>query len=409
MKNLKIFVFIILVGLFFQSCEKNSVQPGYPNLFANKKAAVLIESNNHFAIDFFKEMTSFATAENWMVSPLSVAMALGMTYNGAEGDTKTAFEETLRLQGLSREEINAIHGDLMRYLVGADSQVKMEIANSIWVHHWYNLRKEFADTNRYYYQAEINSIDFFSGKAEKAINDWVSQKTHEKIPQIIDAIPGDAVMYLINAIYFYGNWTWQFDKTKTSDLSFFPETGNPVSVKTMQMEADLEFYQGNSFNAIDLPYGKGNFAMTILLPHENKTTSEVSESLTPDGWNVMLKGFSKVNGMKVFLPKFTFEYDTLLNAPLISMGLGKAFSGADFSGMLEDRMSLEISRVIHKTFIGVDEEGTEAAAVTAVEMRYTSIPATPEFRVDRPFIFTIREKATGSILFMGKVALPEAE
>jgi serpin B len=410
MKALNLVLLILVISIGFAGCEKKPVDSTYPNLFGNKKAADLIKADNAFAIDFYKEMNSFVSSDNWMISPVSVAMALGMTYNGAEGNTKTAFEETLRLQGFTREEINAIHGDLIRYLSNADPKVTMEIANSIWAHHLYTLKKQFADTNSYYYNAEIRNIDFFNGLSEDLINSWVSDKTHGKIPGIIDAIPSDAVMYLINALYFYGTWTYQFDEAKTADMPFYYEGGTTGNVKAMQMQADLNCYYDDDFVAVDLPYGDKKFSMIVLLPNRGIGADAVTEALDINRWETITRSMSKVSSVHLYLPKFTFSYDTLLNDPLINMGLGSAFSGADFSGMLEDPVSLEISRVIHKTFIDVNEEGTEAAAVTAIEIRLTSAGPGSDYtviQVDRPFIFAIREKASNAIVFMGKVGRPE--
>jgi serpin B len=412
MKTFKYGVILSMLAIGLIGCEKTPVDSTYPNLFGNKKATDLIKADNEFAIDFYKEMNNYVSSDNWMISPVSVAMALGMTYNGAEGNTKTAFGETLRLQGFTREEINAIHGDLIRYLSTADPKVTMEIANSIWAHHLYTLRKEFADTNAFYYNAEIRNIDFFNGLAEEMINGWVSDKTHGKIPSIVDQIPQDAVMYLINALYFYGTWTFRFDETKTADRPFYYEDGSVGNVKTMQMQADLNCYYGDNLVAVELPYGDKKFSMVVLMPNYGVSTNTIAEALTLNRWETITRSMTKLSSVHLYFPKFTFSYDTLLNEPLITMGLGPAFSGADFSGMFEEPVDLEISRVIHKTFIDVNEQGTEAAAVTAVEIRLTSTgpgPENPTIQIDRPFIFAITEKASNAIVFMGKVAYPEYE
>jgi serine protease inhibitor len=357
-----------------------------------------------------KETDKLNSESNFMISPLSVAMALGMTYNGAENQTKQAFEQTLRYDGMSRSDINRIHGDLLTYLLKADPKVAMEIANSIWVDHLFTLMKAFADTNTYYYKAEVASVDFSSPGAEDIINNWVSDKTHDKITSIIDEIPSSAVMYLINAIYFYGTWTMKFDRDQTSDMAFTYGDETTGTVKAMKIKADVDYYGNDLFSAIELPYGDGKFVMDVLLPDEGNTVTDVIDWLALHSDGKWFDDFHKANDLLIRLPKFKFEYETLLNKPLQNMGLAIAFSGnADFSGMLENAKNLAISRVIHKTYIGVDEKGTEAAAVTAVEIELTSAGPGASFIVNRPFLFIIREKETASVLFTGKVGRPAWE
>ncbi len=393
------------------SCQKNKdtiPEPGY--LATDKKAAELISADNAFAFDLLYETDKLNEKDNYMISPLSVAIALGMAYNGSENDTRLAFEHTLRLNGLSRHEINRIHGDLQNYLKKADGNVNFEIANSIWVNYLYTLNQSFADTNSYYYHAEVANIDFFSGNAEDIINSWVSDNTHEKILSVIDEIPGDAVMYLINAIYFNGPWKYAFDEDETAGMGFHYDDGTAGNVMTMRMESDVKFYSNDTFKAIQLPYGNGNFVMDVILPDDNKTVSDATLWLTGHNDGKWFDDFNEAKGLLIKLPKFKFEYDNLLNDPLTEMGLGIAFTGsADFSSMFEDLKSLAISKVIHKTYIDVSEKGTEAAAVTAIEMETTSAMEPSSFIVDKPFLFTIREKNTGAVIFTGKVGRPVYE
>ncbi len=410
-KSAWILPIVFLSFAFNTSCQKKDNidrNPGY--LTTDKKAAELIAADNAFAYDLLSETDKINEEDNFMLSPLSVAMALGMTYNGAENETKQAFEQTLRLNGLSRHDLNRIHGDLLTYLIKADPRVTLEIANSIWVHNLYTLMKAFADTNAYYYKAEVANIDFRSNDATETINNWVSDNTHGKIPAILDQIPPDAVMYLINAIYFNGTWTFAFDKNKTGDMPFHYRDGSVGQVSTMQMEGDIEYYRNDLFRAVELPYGSGKFVMDILLPGEAHTVSDLTAWLTANGEGSWLMNFSEAKDLLIKLPKFKFEYSTILNEALKNMGLGNAFSAsADFSGMLEELKNLSISRVIHKTFIDVNEQGTEAAAVTAVEIEYTSVSEPSSFIVDRPFLFILREKKTGAVVFTGKVEKPVYE
>ena len=404
MKNLiYFFSLVILLG----SCSTEP-DPYIPEIdFQNdKKASQLISSDNAFALDLFKEVHILAEDENYMISPLSVAIALGMTYNGSDMDTKIAFEETLRLNGLSRSEINRIHGSLIELLLKIDPKITFEIANSIWVNHFYTLQQEFADTNRYYYDAEINSLDFGDGATRDIINAWCEDKTHGKVKEVLDQVPPDVVMYLINALYFYGSWTYEFDKEDNRPISFKLEDGTTKSVEGMRLEAGLNVLYKENFSLLELPYGNEKYSMLIMLPGEENSVEDILDQFSVENWNSWMNAMSKTN-LNIHIPKFKYEFKTLLNEPLINMGLGVAFGGgADFSLMVRESRDLFISRVIHKTFIDVNEKGTEAAAVTVVEIRETSAGPGTEFVVDKPFVYVIKEKTSGAIVFMGKVGNP---
>ncbi len=411
MKTIPLFILAAFISMsFISSCEKKQdTIPGPGYLTSDRKAAQLIGADNIFAWDLLRVTDSLNNRDNYMISPLSVAMALGMTYNGAANETKQAFEHTLRLDGLSRSEINRIHGDLLTWLVRADPEVTLEIANSIWVDHLYTIMKSFADTNMYYYHATVSSLDFSDSRAVETINDWVTEKTHGKITRLLNEIPPEAAMYLINAIYFNGTWKYAFDADKTSDLAFYPGNSPSVNVRAMQMKSDVEYFRNDIFSAIELPYGKGNFVMDVLLPSGDHSVSDVTAWLVDNNDGSWLENFSEARDLLVKLPKFKFKYETLLNEALKDMGLDIAFTrAADFSGMLEKLKSLAISRVIHKTYIDVNEKGTEAAAVTGVEISYTSVREPSSFIVDKPFLFIIRESGTGAVLFTGKVGRPDS-
>jgi serpin B len=340
------------------------------------------------------------------VSPTSVALALAMTYNGAAGDTKTAMETALHKQGFTTDEINQSYKSLIESLVSIDPKVLLQIANSIWYRQGFNVLPQFLTVNQNFYDAEVSELDFSSPAALGAINGWVDEKTNHKIEKIIEEIPGDVVMYLINAVYFKGIWKYAFDKKNTFDGPFFTTDDSQVTVPFMQQEAEVAYYQGENFSMVDLPYGRGNFSMTILLPNAGGEVDDITASLNTDNWTTWLtQGY--VRKVKLVVPRFTFSYKNILNDELSAMGMGIAFTPqADFSG-INGVGNLNISKVIHKTFVDVNEEGTEAAAVTAVEIEFTSMPADPPvFHVDRPFVFAIRETTTGAILFIGLVKNP---
>lgn len=409
---MKLIAGFLIIGTLLSTCGKKDEADNQPDIdfSSDKKAVELIQSDNLFALDLFNEVSSFEENENFMISPLSVAIALGMTYNGADGETKSAFEESLRLAGFSRHEINRIHGELIRHLLTVDPKVTMEIANSLWVDQKFTLQQEFADTNRHYYDAGINSLNFNDPSSVDIINNWVSENTHEKITKILDQIPPMVAMYLINAIYYYGTWKYEFDEEDNRPINFNYSDGTSGEVEGMRMQEELLYYDHEIFRIADLPYGNDKYSMMIMLPKGSYDISDITANLTIDNWNEWNKNLQETE-LKLHMPKFKFEYKTLLNDALKNMGLGVAFGdNADLSLMVEEPADLFISRVLHKTFVDVNEKGTEAAAVTAVEVSFTSVgggDSVIPFLVDRPFLFVIREKTSNALVFMGKVGRPQ--
>lgn len=408
----KLIFSFFLMAVTMGSCKKQDVSP--PNPFnLPEKSAQLIQADNQFGLELFRNIAAEAgPADNTMVSPLSVALALGMTYNGASGDTKTEMEKTLKLHGLTTEQINIAHQALLTALKSADPKVVLEIANAIYYRQGTTVLESFMDNNRKYYDAEISALNFNNqAQALEIINGWVSGKTRDKIPTIISQIEPDLIMVLLNAIYFNGVWKYAFDKDKTYELPFRHGNGSFAAVETMNQEASLEYTKNNLFSAIHLPYGKGLYQMTVILPEEDKTTADVMAAMNLETWSTWMNSFRMENKVEVTMPRFKFSWEITLNAILSKMGMSQAFTPyvADFSG-INGGKDLFIGYVKHKTFVDVNEFGTEAAAVTAVGMSTTSMPVEPpgkiNFRVDRPFLFTITEKTTGVILFAGEIRSP---
>lgn len=388
------------------ACNDNSVSPDDNNareLTSAEKAVV--SSGNSFGLTIFKSMAEAETNENLFISPLSISMALGMTMNGANGETKAAMENALSFNGLSSEAINQSYRDLIDLLTNLDSDVKFDIANSIWAREGIQFRDDFYNTNKTYFDAETRSMNFADPQTLAIINNWISDKTNGKIKDMLDSIPDDAIMYLINAIYFKGTWTFEFDETKTQDEFFTDNTGQQLACKMMKQKSKYGYFENDLFQAIDLPYGNTKFSMTILLPKSGKTTGDIVAQMSNTEWQSWLNSFSQ-DSVNLSLPKFKVEYKKELSEILKSLGMGIAFSDqADFTNMLETG-GIQISRVIHQTFIEVDEAGTEAAAATVVEMRFTS--AGPEdierfMVINHPFIFVIRDHHSNTNLFMGRI------
>ena len=410
MKTLRFLIPAIFILLLGYSCEKtNNVEPGPKEINLTQKGKILVEADNLFGIKLFKEvLKAEEPEENVMISPLSVSLALAMTYNGAAGDTKEAMEKTLELNGLTVDEINENYKMLIDALVSVDPKVLMSIANSIWYKHTFNVEQDFIDVNQNYFYAEVSPLDFYDPEAVNTINNWVADKTNDKITEILDEIPADAVMYLINAIYFKGIWKYEFDESDTEEKPFYLSDGTTKDVPMMVQEGSFNYLSNDILQAVEMPYGAGNYSMIILLPQSNKTADDIIDRLSNENWNRWLSEFYEAEKVQIHLPKFRFEYKNLLNDELKNMDMEIAFdpSNADFS-KINSNGGLYISRVIHKSFIEVNEEGTEAAAVTLVEMFRSGGGET--FIVNKPFIFVIKEKYTNSIIFMGKVMEPEYE
>jgi serine protease inhibitor len=372
------------------------------------KSAEIIEAGEQFAFELFHQTCSLSTEENIMISPLSVSYALGMTYNGAAGATLEAFNNVLHFSDLTNQEVNETYKDLMNQLVHLDDDVLFSIANSIWYREGANVLEEFIATNQEYFDAAVRELDFSDPKSVDIINDWIADKTNDKIKDMLDYIPSDAYMYLVNAIYFNATWKYEFDKDDTYSGTFYKEDETTSQADFMKINGDFNYTSHTGYSAVELPYGDSTFSMVALLPAEGSTVSELIAMLDRDTWNE--RGtYSSPQEVQVELPKFKYEFKTLMNDHLINLGLGVAFGGAaDFSKITEET-DLFISRVIHQTFIDVNEEGTEAAAATIVEMRETSIQMPQTIKFNRPFLYIIKENSTGAIMFMGKVGQPQGQ
>lgn len=403
-------ILILVMVLFFTSCEKTEIDP-QKKITVTEKSAKLIEADNAFGLELFREIAeSEKQADNLMVSPLSVSLALAMTYNGAQGDTKTAMEKTLKLYGLTPDEINQTYQKLIQELKSVDKDVIFEIADAIFYRKGFSVEDNFISLNKTYYNADVTPLDFSSPNAVKTINDWVADKTHDKIPTIINQITPQQVMILLNAIYFNGLWTNKFDKNGTHNLPFNLEPGGSIEVPMMKQENKIDYTTNSLFSAIRLPYGTGQYSMVVLLPGQNKSGDDILNQLTLSNWKEWMDDFELRDHVVVTMPRFKFAYEADLNKVLSGMGMEIAFkpSQANFKG-ISNQQDLYIDKVKHKTYIDVNESGTEAAAVTAVIVGVTSFDPTPKiyFTVDKPFLFAITEKDTGAILFIGVVAKPE--
>jgi serpin B len=376
---------------------------------------VLIDASNAFSMDLLREVDTRDTAANVFLSGLSASMALGMTMNGAAGATWDAMRATLRFDDLSEEEINASYRDLIALLLTLDPQVVIGIANATFADDAFAVRQDFLDRLREYFDAEAGTLDFQDPSSLDVVNAWAAEKTHDRIEKILESWPDFAVLALLNALYFKGDWTEKFDRGRTAPRPFELSSGETVQVETMRSEeALLRVGRDPETGATvgELPYGGRAFVMDVVLPPEGTSLDAFLQSADADAWNRWmgaLRGdFSE--GI-VQLPKIELEYERVLNDELIDMGMAIAFGRGDIPPDLSriGPGDLAISLVKQKTYVRVDEEGTEAAAVTVVVINQTSAPQTPALIVDRPYLFAIRERLSGTVLFLGVVRDPRGQ
>jgi serine protease inhibitor len=397
------------ISLSVISCKKTSdnVQPGEPvPINLTTKQVSLIESGNSFAFDIFKEaLKSTADSKNIIISPLSISYALSMTLNGASGATRDSMIKALRLKNITLDELNQSYKDLKAALLSVDPRVLISLANSVWIEKNFVAKKTFTDILTGFYNAESKSFDIKDPNAPKVMNTWIEDKTNGLIKNMIDKLEDNAVMLLINAIYFKGKWNIQFDKNATKPRTFSKSDGSTVSAPAMHQTETHKIYKGNGYVMAEIPYGQGNFAMDIFLP-DNISLSPVTSILTDAGFS-SIKNNLENRKVNLYLPQFKYGYKEELKEVLSLLGMGIAFTdNANFSNISD--LSLLINKVTHQAFIETNEEGTEAAAATVAEIGNTMAGPNDPVTIDinRPFIYIIRETTTNSILFMGKVADP---
>jgi len=398
----------LVAGLAFLAAAcGNSTEPkapppllsALPRALSARETRVALAANQ-FAFTLLLRLNEAQRDSNVFVSPLSVSFALGMTLNGANGQTFDEMRSTLGFGTDQLTEINDGYRNLIALEHGLDPTTTFQIANSVWYRQTLQVNQSFVDTVKHVFNADVRASDFGTSTI-KQINDWVSANTNGKIPTIIDQIPDDLVMCLINAIYFKGTWRTQFDPAQTRDLPF-NALGGTQTVKTMHRASEegtikLGFMKGATVG--ELTYGNSAFVMTIVVPDD---VNALAATLDTTVWSSIVGQLHDAKAA-VYLPKLRLEYERQMAGDLQALGMSVPFvpGGADFTRMSPQGKQLYIKFVKHKTFVDVSEEGTEAAAVTNVGIGFTSAP--PELRVNRPFIFAIRERFSGTILFIGKI------
>ena len=420
MKNINtsvVLTFFLSLLLALSSCEKISnkdqpIDPGDPvKIPIEIHQKEVIDSANKFAFDLFQPILADAKGdENIMISPFSITSALSMTLNGASGTTFEAMNKALRLDGKTLEQINNTYLKLMTEMVPVDERVVLEIANSVWVEKHLTVKEPFMKALETWYKAEARDINVLDPGAVDIVNSWISEKTHDKITDMLSFLEPNLAMLLINAVYFNGKWRYQFDKADTNEESFYVTTTAPKTVAMMHQVENLKAVRTINSTIVDIPYGQGNYSMVVILPDEGFTSAEITDGLKPSNWNEWMDLLeNNIHKVELGLPRFKYKYKRNLNDDLINMGMGVAFTGvADFSNI--SNAGLMISRVEHQTFIETNEEGTEAAAATVVVMIDSISGGGPlTITLNRPFLYFIREISTGTILFMGRVGDPTVE
>jgi serine protease inhibitor len=371
----------------------------------------LATANAKFGFKLYAELTGQSAEKNLFVSPASIALCLTMAYNGAAGETRQAMARALETQALSLDELNRAYADLKAALEDPDAKVKLQIANSLWARQGLPFKADFIQRNKDYFNAQVTALNFDDPSAPATINRWVSENTNGKIDKIVDQIDSSSILFLINAIYFKGAWAKEFDKAKTREDNFTLVRGTK-RVPMMSQSGNYQYLETKAFQAVSLPYGGGRVSFYVFLPAPSSSLGAFEKSLNEANWQQWMTQFHATDG-DISLPRFRVTYEATLNDALKALGMSVAFDGAraDFSGMVQTGgQNVFISSVKHKAFAEVNEEGTEAAAVTSTEMRATSmrIPA-QRFRmvIDRPFFCAIRDNTSGAVLFMGSIYDPQ--
>jgi len=366
----------------------------------------LASANAEFGFDLFSRLAEQDAGKNLFMSPLSVSIALAMTYNGAAGETQKAMSNALKFRDMNLEDVNRAILALRRILLDLNPEIAVNIANSLWAREGVEFKADFLERNRQFIGAEVTSLDFGDPEVAGVINRWVDKKTGGKIDSVIDRISPDQVMFLINAIYFNGTWLFPFDEDKTTERTFHLSDGTEKQHPMMSHSGKKFLYlKSEDFQALKLPYRKPQVGMFIFLPDPESDLDEFLGHLNDENWNDWMSQF-KVGMGEVVIPRFKMEYEARLDDALKRMGMEIAFSeGADFSAMAPG--GLFIDEVKHKAVVEVNEVGTEAAAVTTVAVAVSAPNLRFDFVVDRPFFFAISDDNTDTVLFMGAVYAPE--
>lgn len=408
MKHSKFYAMALLMSaaLFTTaSCDSSSddLETPQPTVCPTEESLVhVVSASTNNAFPLFSEVDAITDAnENFTISPLSLSEALAIASNGANGDTRKQIAEIIGVNGMSKETVNETFNSLNDYLANADSKTTFAIANSVWIDEGFEVKPEFLNDKKLIGETFYQNLS--STKTMNDFNNWCDTKTNGCIKKVLSEPFTNCVMVIANALYFKGMWKYQFDKDNTTEQEFNNSDGTKSKVKMMSQKSKFLAYSGENMNMVELPYGNENFCMDVILPHEGKNLDECMKDFTLNTFLYEYVKDSKQTDVVVQMPRMKLECTKSLVKPLKAMGMTDAFleGKADFTGISDLRTY--ISDVNQSTYINVDEEGTEAAAVTTIELTWKAEDKTEHFTMNRPFAYIIREKKSGTILFMGKV------
>ena len=404
-KNPLLLFCFLITGL--ASCHKSGVAPTGENLVLTPVELQEVKADNEFTLRLFKNLDSANTSGvNLFASPLSVSFALGMTSNGAAGQTLPAMMNTLNFNGFSQDQVNSYYNNLITNLPKLDPNTTLDIENSLWYSNTFAVLPAFLKTTSASYNAYVQALDFSSSSSVNTINNWVNTQTKGNIPTIINQIPSTAMMYLVNAIYFKSGWKEKFDPANTAKQAFYLADNSQVQANFMSNTSlDFKRYDNSEASIFELPYSNSKYSMVIVMPAGGTTLQQLIPGIDSAKWQTWMTSLNFTNG-PLKMPKFTFSYSISLNSALTDLGMGNAFSdNANFTG-INATVPLLITDVEHKAFVDVDESGTTAAAVTSVEVGTGAAAPAPPTVIDHPFLFVIREMNSGLIVFAGTVNNP---
>lgn len=399
---------LLLLGFIalLTSCNNDE---GGSNVAKERKDIVLSRTEEQlanesmdFAFRLFQQVNNTEKQSNWMISPLCASIALGMMTNGAAGNTLEEMKTTLGFSNFDLDGMNAYYKKLVAELLDLDNTTQLGIANSVWIKEGVPINETFIKVNQEMYDAEVSNLDFASPEAKSIVNNWCADKTNNTIKDVSSSLSANMEFTLINALYFKGIWEEKFEKTNTREETFTNADGSKSEVPMMNQKEHFLYAYNDDFHIAEFPYGNAAFSMVILLPYEGKTLDESLKNLTRENWEEWYsERYSR--HLNVKFPRFEINYEKNLIEDLTSLGMKEAFDGnlADFSAMSSEKLDLNILNQF--TYIKVDEEGTEAAATNIIGADTNIGPPNSNFHVNRPFAFMIKEKSTGTILFMGKV------
>ncbi|MCK5064974.1 MAG: serpin family protein [Candidatus Fermentibacteraceae bacterium] len=412
--NLSATAVILLTIVLSCSAEENLSIPEAQTITDTQAVQELISGNNDFAMDLYKEVCRIHVSDNIFLSPYSISSALGMTYAGARGETAAEMAEVLHFT-LPVEAINRAFYSLSATLSSGDpiraesgDPFTLSISNGLWVQDGFNLLDEYVDEITEYYCAAVRNLDFVDDPdhSRETINNWVAENTMDRIQNLIPpgVLNDETRVVLTNAVYFKASWLKPFDERSTSDAQFLLADGSAIEAPMMSQTDHFRFVSTEGCSAVELDYAAGNASMLILLPDGD--IEEFQQNFDAGMLESIRRRLSSVR-VSLSMPKFEFSRSLQLSQILRTLGLEFALgSGADFSG-ITGNPDLFISEVLHKAFVKVDEAGTEAAAATAVVMGLTAMPEEPiEMNINRPFLFFILDRDSGSIVFMGRIMDP---